>query len=66
MCPARSVAHGPHYCLGVAIARLVGEVGILALAECCTDLALIGDHVTWLPGFASRGPTDLPITFRAA
>jgi cytochrome P450 len=59
-------AHGPHYCLGVAIARLVGQVGILTLAQRCTDLALVGDQVTWLPGFAFRGPAELPITFRAA
>jgi cytochrome P450 len=59
-------AHGPHYCLGVAIARLVGQVGILTLAQRCTDLALVNDQVTWLPGFAFRGPAELPITFRAA
>ena len=59
-------AHGPHFCLGVAIARLVSQVGILTLVERCDDLKLVRDDVTWLPGFAFRGPAALPITFRAA
>lgn len=59
-------AHGPHYCLGVAIARLVSQVGILTLVQRCADMRLVRDDVTWLPGFAFRGPAELPITFRAA
>jgi len=59
-------AHGPHYCLGVSIARTVGQVGILTLVQRCTDLKLVNEQVEWLPGFAFRGPATLPITFRAA
>ena len=59
-------AHGPHFCLGVAIARLVSQVGILTLVERCAELQLVREDVAWLPGFAFRGPAALPITFRAA
>lgn len=59
-------AHGPHFCLGVGIARVVGQVGILTLVERCADMQLVREDVTWLPGFAFRGPAALPIAFRAA
>lgn len=59
-------AHGPHYCLGVSIARTVSQVGIMAVVERCTDLRLVNETVEWLPGFAFRGPAALPVTFRAA
>jgi cytochrome P450 len=59
-------AHGPHFCLGVSIARAVSQVGIMTLVERCTDLKLVNETVQWLPGFAFRGPTTLPVTFKAA
>ena len=59
-------AHGPHFCLGVGIARVVSQVGILSLVERCHEMKLVNDEITWLPGLAFRGPAALPITFRAA
>lgn len=59
-------AHGPHYCLGVSIARTVAQVGILALLQRCRHIKLISEQIEWLPGFAFRGPHTLPITFRTA
>ena len=58
-------AHGPHFCLGVSIARTVSQVGILTLLQRCRNLQLINEQVEWLPGFAFRGPHTLPITFEA-
>lgn len=57
-------AHGPHFCLGASIARMVGQIGILSVVERCQDLQLVDTTVNWLPGFAFRGPTTLPVTFR--
>jgi hypothetical protein len=58
-----SFAHGPHYCLGVAIARVVSQVGILAILQRCKQLRLLSDKIEWLPGFAFRGPHTLPVKF---
>ena len=58
-------AHGPHYCLGVSIARTVAQVGILTLLQRCRNLKLVHDEIEWLPGFAFRGPHRLPVTFTA-
>ncbi len=60
-----SFAHGPHFCLGASIARMVSQVGILTLVARCHDLQLVNPSVAWLPGFAFRGPATLPITFQA-
>ena len=59
-------AHGPHFCLGVSIARTVSQIGILALLQRCASLKLVSERVEWLPGFAFRGPHTLPVTFEAA
>ena len=58
-----SFGHGPHYCLGVSVARTVAQVGILALLQRCQNLKLVNKQIEWLPGFAFRGPHALPITF---
>ncbi|MEI7469827.1 MAG: cytochrome P450 [Chloroflexota bacterium] len=58
-------AHGPHFCLGVSIARTVSQIGILALLQRCANLKLVSERVEWLPGFAFRGPHTLPVTFEA-
>ncbi len=60
-----SFAHGPHYCLGVSIARTVSQVGILALLQRCRNLKLVSEKIDWLPGMAFRGPHTLPVTFGA-
>lgn len=60
-----SFAHGPHYCLGVSIARTVSQVGILALLQRCRHIKLVSEKIDWLPGMAFRGPHTLPVTFAA-
>ena len=59
-------AHGPHFCLGAAIARTVTQVGILTTIQRCADLQLVTDKIEWLEGFAFRGPKSLEVTFRPA
>jgi pimeloyl-[acyl-carrier protein] synthase len=58
-------AHGPHFCLGAAIARAEAQSAVLTIVRRCADLQLAGDHVEWIEGFAFRGPKSLPVTFRA-
>jgi pimeloyl-[acyl-carrier protein] synthase len=59
-------AHGPHFCLGAAIARAEAQEAVGAVVRRCADLRLATDRVTWQEGFSFRGPATLPITFRAA
>ena len=61
--PHLTFAHGPHFCLGVSIARTVSQVGILSIVERCMNMRLVSEHVQWLPGFAFRGPQVLPVRF---
>ena len=64
--PHLSFAHGPHFCLGVSIARVVSQVGIASIMERCANLKLVSEEIQWLPGFAFRGPSTLPVSFTRA
>ncbi|HET8630953.1 MAG TPA: cytochrome P450 [Thermomicrobiales bacterium] len=59
-------AHGPHFCLGAALARVEAQAAVLALVERYDDLAPATGRAEWLPGFSFRGLKSLPVTFRAA
>jgi pimeloyl-[acyl-carrier protein] synthase len=58
-------AHGPHFCLGAAVARAEAQSAVLTIVQRCADLQLASEHVEWIEGFAFRGPKSLPVTFRA-
>jgi cytochrome P450 len=58
-------AHGPHFCLGSALARNVAQVAVLSVIQRCHDLRLVSDEIQWAPGFAFRHAKTLPVTFRA-
>ncbi len=58
-------AHGPHFCIGAAVARTEAQTAVLAIVQRCADIQLMHDQVEWIEGFAFRGPKSLPITFRA-
>jgi pimeloyl-[acyl-carrier protein] synthase len=58
-------AHGPHFCLGAAVARAEAQSAVLTIVQRCEGLQLASDHVDWIEGFAFRGPKSLPVTFRA-
>ncbi len=58
-------AHGPHFCIGAAVARAEAQTAVLAIAQRCENLELASDQVDWIEGFAFRGPKSLPVTFRA-
>lgn len=56
--------HGPHYCLGAALARQEGEVALSALVARFPDLALAGGDPEWVPLPGSRRLARLPVRTR--
>lgn len=59
-------AHGPHFCLGSALARNVAQVAVVSIVERLNNLQLVNDTVEWASGFAFRHPKTLPVTFTLA
>jgi len=63
-----SFGHGPHYCLGAGIARLVATVGLSSLFERFPELQLAAPaaDLTPLPTFIMNGHRMLPVRLTAA
>jgi pimeloyl-[acyl-carrier protein] synthase len=59
-------AHGPHFCLGSALARNVTQIATLTLLQRCRDLELATDTLEWNEGFSFRSLKTLPVRFRPA
>lgn len=57
-----SFSHGPHFCLGAALARLEGQIAIAALLERFPSMRLATDQPSWKPMFVFRGLRTLPVT----
>ncbi|HEY7062526.1 MAG TPA: cytochrome P450 [Chloroflexota bacterium] len=55
--------HGIHFCLGVALARLEGEVFFGTIAQRCPNLALGTAQVEFVDNFNVRQVKALPVTF---
>ncbi|GAA2409602.1 cytochrome P450 [Streptomyces glaucosporus] len=62
-----SFGHGPHYCMGAGIARLVATVGLSSLFERFPDLSLAvpADELQPLPTFIMNGHRALPVRLTA-
>lgn len=58
-----SFGHGPHYCLGAGIARMVAKTGLSALFERFPDIALAVEpgELTPIPTFIMNGHLALPV-----
>lgn len=56
------LGHGPHTCLGAALARLEIGVAIETLVRRFPRLALETDQLRWMHSLAERGVTSLPVT----
>jgi cytochrome P450 len=63
-----SFGHGPHYCLGAGIARLVATTGLSGLFERFPDLelAILATELKPLPTFIMNGHRTLPVRLTAA
>ena len=59
-------AHGPHFCLGAAIARAETQIAVQTVVRRCLDLELESEDAEWQEGFSFRGLKTLPIRFRSA
>jgi cytochrome P450 len=58
-----SFGHGAHFCLGASLARLEGQLAILALAERLPGLQLAHADLAWRSGIVLRGLKRLPLRF---
>ena len=58
-------AHGVHFCLGAALARLEGRIAIGALLARYPTLRLAvpADELRWRHGMLIRGLTELPVRY---
>ena len=59
-------AHGPHFCLGSAIARAEAQIAVQTVVQRCANLELVSDVADWQEGFSFRGLQQLPVRFEAA
>jgi hypothetical protein len=57
-----SFGHGPHVCIGMALALLEGEIAFTRLLR-LPNIQLVSTDLQWSPIFALRGLLELPITF---
>ena len=62
-----SFGHGPHYCLGAGIARLVANIGLSTLFERFPNLSLAvdRDELVPMPTFIMNGHRSLPVNLHA-
>jgi hypothetical protein len=58
-----SFSHGSHYCLGAPLARLEGQVALLALVQRFPGLRLATKQLDWSDNFILRGLRSLPVAF---
>jgi cytochrome P450 len=58
-----SFGYGAHFCLGASLARLEGQLAILALVERLPGLRLAEQDLAWRSGIVLRGLTRLPLLF---
>ncbi|MDQ2787170.1 MAG: cytochrome P450 [Chloroflexota bacterium] len=56
-----SFAHGPHYCLGAALARLEGQIAFATLLRRFPALRHTGDPLDWNGNIGLRGLNTLPV-----
>ncbi|MEU7663487.1 cytochrome P450 [Streptomyces lincolnensis] len=55
--------HGPHFCLGAALARMEGAIALEALLTRLPDLRLDGTEPQWQRSLNFRGLTRLDVAF---
>jgi cytochrome P450 len=58
--------HGPHFCLGAALARLEGQVAFESLLRRARSLALTEEEIAWYPSRTFRRLSHLHVSFSPA
>lgn len=53
--------HGAHFCLGAALTRMEGRIGIEALLSRFQGFSRLADKLEWTPTLTVRGPVTLPV-----
>ncbi|MFC6016450.1 cytochrome P450 [Plantactinospora solaniradicis] len=63
--PHLAFGHGPHHCLGAALARIEVGAALLALARELPDLRLARpvEEIRWSEGQVDIGPVAVPVTW---
>lgn len=61
--PHLSFGHGPHFCIGAALARMECQIAFSTLLRRLSDLQLASDTPHWRPAFGVRSLETLPVTF---
>ena len=56
-----TLALGPHYCLGAALARMEAQVSLKVLSRRFPEMRLATDTIEWRPTHMNRGPETLPV-----
>jgi cytochrome P450 len=65
--PHLGFGHGPHYCLGAMLARIVGRAALSEVVRLPgLALAVPPEELSWRSSLTVRGPKRLPVTFRRA
>jgi cytochrome P450 len=63
--PHMGFGHGIHFCLGAPLARIQGQVALLALLDRFPELrlAVAPEEIVWRPPLSVRGPLAVPIAW---
>ena len=56
-----ALGHGPHFCLGAALARAEAQITISSLLRACPDLDGERAPTEWKRSLILRGPTALRV-----
>lgn len=56
-------AHGPHFCVGSALARNTAQIAVQTVVNRLGDLRMVDPDARWAPVFSFRHLATLPVTY---